>query len=58
MDQTLDVPAIFMTSNLGASEMSALTNPRLGFNSGEAARKAQNGEVDDKISGKMNVTVP
>jgi ATP-dependent Clp protease ATP-binding subunit ClpB len=44
---------IFMTSNLGASEMSALTNPRLGFNSGEAARKAQTGEVDDKISGKM-----
>src|SRR5450755_891301 len=44
---------IFMTSNLGASEMSALTNPRLGFNSGEAARKAQTGEVDDKMSGKM-----
>jgi ATP-dependent Clp protease ATP-binding subunit ClpA len=44
---------IFMTSNLGASEMSALTSPRLGFNSGEAARKTQAGEVDDKMNGKM-----
>src|ERR1700682_924617 len=43
---------IFMTSNLGATEMSALVNPRLGFNSGEAARKAQTGEVDEKMSGK------
>src|SRR5262249_29857096 len=34
---------IFMTSNLGASEMSALMNPRLGFNAGEAAKQARNG---------------
>ncbi len=44
---------IFMTSNLGASEMSALTNPRLGFNAPEAARQAQSGEVDEKLNGKM-----
>jgi len=44
---------IFMTSNLGASEMSALVNPRLGFNAGESARQAQNGTVDEKLSGKM-----
>src|SRR5580658_8258969 len=44
---------IFMTSNLGASEMSALTNPRLGFNAAEATRKAQSGEVDEKLNGKM-----
>ncbi|HEV8039977.1 MAG TPA: AAA family ATPase, partial [Bryobacteraceae bacterium] len=44
---------IFMTSNLGASEMSALTNPRLGFNAAEASRQAQSGEVDEKLNGKM-----
>ncbi len=44
---------IFMTSNLGASEMSALTNPRLGFNAPEAARQAQSGQVDEKLNGKM-----
>ena len=44
---------IFMTSNLGASEMSALMTPRLGFNGGDAARQAQNGTVDEKLSGKM-----
>src|SRR6202046_4644817 len=44
---------IFMTSNLGASEMSALTNPRLGFNAAEASRQAQSGQVDEKLNGKM-----
>jgi ATP-dependent Clp protease ATP-binding subunit ClpB len=44
---------IFMTSNLGASEMSALMTPRLGFNAGENARQAQNGTVDEKMSGKI-----
>jgi ATP-dependent Clp protease ATP-binding subunit ClpB len=44
---------IFMTSNLGASEMSALTNPRLGFNAPEAARQAQSGQIDEKLNGKM-----
>jgi ATP-dependent Clp protease ATP-binding subunit ClpA len=44
---------IFMTSNLGASEMSALMSPRLGFNAGAAARDAQNGTVDEKLTGKL-----
>jgi ATP-dependent Clp protease ATP-binding subunit ClpB len=44
---------IFMTSNLGASEMSALTNPRLGFHAPEAALQAQSGVVDEKLNGKM-----
>ena len=44
---------IFLTSNLGATEMSALVNPRLGFNAGESARQSQNGIVDEKLNGKM-----
>jgi len=44
---------IFMTSNLGAAEMSALVNPRLGFNAPECSRQAQNGTVDEKLNGKM-----
>ena len=45
---------IFMTSNLGASEMSAMMNPRLGFNAGEAAARAQTGQVDEKLTGKIS----
>jgi ATP-dependent Clp protease ATP-binding subunit ClpA len=45
---------IFMTSNLGASEMSALLNPRLGFNAAENARKASSGIIDDKTNGKLS----
>ena len=44
---------IFMTSNLGATEMSALMNPRLGFNASEAARQVQNGTMDEKLSAKI-----
>jgi ATP-dependent Clp protease ATP-binding subunit ClpB len=44
---------IFMTSNLGASEMSALMNPRLGFNAGETSRQSQTGTMDDKLSAKI-----
>jgi len=44
---------IFMTSNLGAAEMSALVTPRLGFNGPECSRQAQNGTVDEKLNGKM-----
>ena len=47
---------IFMTSNLGASEMSSLMNPRLGFNAGETARQAQSGTMDEKLSGKIGRT--
>ena len=44
---------IFMTSNLGASEMSALMSPRLGFNVGEVREKTLTGVVDEKITGKL-----
>src|SRR5246127_2725075 len=44
---------IFMTSNLGAAEMSSLMSPRLGFNAGEAREKNTTGVVDDKLSGKL-----
>jgi len=44
---------IFMTSNLGASEMSALMSPRLGFHVGDAQAKIAAGEVDEAMAGKM-----
>jgi len=44
---------IFMTSNLGASEMSALMSPKLGFDGADRARQCQNGTVDEKINGKL-----
>src|SRR5450755_4272882 len=44
---------IFMTSNLGASEMSALMSPRLGFNAGSTARQALDGSLDEKMNGKI-----
>ncbi|HMD49173.1 MAG TPA: AAA family ATPase [Bryobacteraceae bacterium] len=43
---------IFMTSNLGASEMSALMNPRLGF-AANVTPECQNGIVDEKMNGKI-----
>ncbi|MGI8743550.1 MAG: AAA family ATPase [Bryobacteraceae bacterium] len=47
---------IFMTSNLGAAEMSALMSPKLGFNATETARKALHGTPDDKMNGKLSRT--
>ena len=44
---------IFMTSNLGASEMSAIMSPRLGFNVGEVNAKTMAGVTDEKMSGKL-----
>jgi len=44
---------IFMTSNLGASEMSALMSPRLGFHAAVARQNAANGTVDDDMGGKL-----
>lgn len=44
---------IFMTSNLGASEMSALVSPRLGFNVGAAQAKIATGVVDENMSAKL-----
>jgi len=43
---------IFMTSNLGASEMSSLMSPRLGFNAAHS-RDSQNGTIDEKLNGKI-----
>jgi ATP-dependent Clp protease ATP-binding subunit ClpB len=44
---------IFMTSNLGASEMSALMNPRLGFQAAVARQNSANGAVDEDMGGKL-----
>jgi ATP-dependent Clp protease ATP-binding subunit ClpA len=44
---------IFMTSNLGASEMSSLLAPKLGFNAGEAQERTMAGVYDEKTSGKI-----
>src|ERR1700682_740437 len=44
---------IFMTSNLGATEMSALMNPRLGFNASDVRRRSLAGESDEKLDGKI-----
>jgi ATP-dependent Clp protease ATP-binding subunit ClpB len=44
---------IFMTSNLGSSEMSALMSPKLGFSANDAGRKSQAGTVDEAMSGKL-----
>jgi ATP-dependent Clp protease ATP-binding subunit ClpA len=44
---------IFMTSNLGASEMSALMSPRLGFHAAAARKNAANGTVDGDLGGKL-----
>ena len=44
---------IFMTSNLGASEMSSLLSPKLGFNSFNDREMAKSGVADEKMSGKL-----
>jgi ATP-dependent Clp protease ATP-binding subunit ClpA len=44
---------IFMTSNLGASEMSALMNPRLGFHAAVARQNVANGTVDGEVGDKL-----
>jgi ATP-dependent Clp protease ATP-binding subunit ClpB len=43
---------IFMTSNLGASEMNSIMRPDLGF-AAAAAAAGQGSTVDDKLSGKV-----
>ncbi len=45
---------IFMTSNLGAAEMSAMMSPRLGFHTGDAVLKAATGVVDEKLNAKLS----
>ncbi len=44
---------IFMTSNLGATEMSNMMNPRLGFNACANAGQAESGIVDEKLNVKI-----
>jgi ATP-dependent Clp protease ATP-binding subunit ClpB len=44
---------IFMTSNLGASEMSALVSPKLGFSRMTNAEAAATSEMDDKLNAKV-----
>jgi ATP-dependent Clp protease ATP-binding subunit ClpA len=44
---------IFMTSNLGASEMSSIMAPKLGFGSSDSRIKATTGVFDDKMTGKI-----
>ena len=44
---------IFMTSNLGASEMNATLRPNLGFASMETERQHGKGVIDQKLSNKI-----
>jgi ATP-dependent Clp protease ATP-binding subunit ClpA len=43
---------IFMTSNLGASEMASILRPNLGFAAGEVERRRACGEVDAELTEK------
>src|ERR1700752_4440898 len=44
---------IFMTSNLGATEMSALVSPTLGFNAYGVGCKSRSGVLDEGLKGKI-----
>jgi ATP-dependent Clp protease ATP-binding subunit ClpA len=44
---------IFMTSNLGASEMSSIISPKLGFGVAEVERQQAAGEIDSALQGKL-----
>ena len=44
---------IFMTSNLGAAEMSNIMNPKLGFQTQQARETATSGQMDEKTTGKL-----
>ena len=44
---------IFMTSNLGAAEMSAILRPNLGFAAGALEHRRAEGIVDDELEGQM-----
>ncbi|MBS1859028.1 MAG: ATP-dependent Clp protease ATP-binding subunit [Acidobacteria bacterium] len=45
---------IFMTSNLGASEMNSILRPNLGFAAGDAENRRAEGIVDEALEGKVN----
>jgi len=44
---------IFLTSNLGAAEMSALVSPTVGFNACDASSKSKAGEPGESLKGKI-----
>jgi ATP-dependent Clp protease ATP-binding subunit ClpB len=44
---------IFMTSNLGASEMSSIMAPKLGFGSSDTRIQSSTGVFDEKMTGKI-----
>ncbi len=44
---------IFMTSNLGASEMNSILYPRVGFASSEATRRHTGGWTDERLQDKL-----
>jgi ATP-dependent Clp protease ATP-binding subunit ClpB len=44
---------IFMTSNLGATEMGSLMNPKLGFGVADSARGGKTVTIDDKLTSKI-----
>jgi ATP-dependent Clp protease ATP-binding subunit ClpA len=44
---------IFMTSNLGAGEMSTLLRPNLGFAAGELERRQASGIIDSQLNDKV-----
>ena len=45
---------IFMTSNLGAAEMSSILRPRLGFTAGEKEREQLAGTLDENTADKIS----
>ena len=45
---------IFMTSNLGATEMNSILRPHLGFATSEVERARNAGEVDDSLTEKLS----
>jgi ATP-dependent Clp protease ATP-binding subunit ClpA len=45
---------IFMTSNLGATEMNSILRPHLGFATSELERARDSGEVDESLTGKLS----
>ena len=45
---------IFMTSNLGATEMAAIGRPNLGFAASEVERLCQSGTIDEGITQKIS----
>jgi len=45
---------IFMTSNLGAAEMSSILRPKLGFAASEVERRHGDGQLDDSTTDKIS----